>query len=147
VADLIASKQASMFALVTVCGCLSGIVVWAAGQGQDSLSSRRGAEAGAVETESHEKLLREGSDIVDEVGRFHDTGDRVLFQPHNRQGAFQMLENLALERMAIAMEEAGSERLWSVSGTVTEYRGANFLLLTKAILKAKNAQASPARAR
>jgi hypothetical protein len=80
--------------------------------------------------------------LTDVAGEFQSTGDRILFQPRDRKSGLLVLENLALERVARALEEIREPGLWSVSGTVTEFRGANYLLITRAVLKAK----PPARA-
>ena len=45
------------------------------------------------------------------------------------------LENLNLERVALANNKATNRQEWFVSGTVTEFRGVNYLLIEKAVLK------------
>ena len=40
-----------------------------------------------------------------------------------------------LQRIAQKIEEIPGQLEWNVSGIVTEYRGANFLLVTHALLK------------
>jgi hypothetical protein len=47
-----------------------------------------------------------------------------------------VLENLALERIGRALDESRGTRLWVVSGLITEYRGANYLLVSKAVMQA-----------
>ena len=90
-----------------------------------------------------EMRLREGSILSDEVGEFLTTGDRLVFQPRDRGSSLVVLENLALERISSVLEESDAARLWSVSGTVTEYRGTNYLLVTRAALKANRQPAKP----
>ncbi len=79
--------------------------------------------------------LREGSRIVDRVGELRETGGRVAFYPDGETYSLQLLENLALERVARDLDQ--NPRKWSISGTVTEYRGANYLLLQRAVLKSR----------
>ena len=87
--------------------------------------------------------LREGSRLVEVPGEFHDTGDRIIFQPSEMSTSFQTLENLALERISRALDTP-TPRLWSVTGTVTEFRNANYLFVTRAVLKAKKPAAKRA---
>jgi hypothetical protein len=86
---------------------------------------------------------REGTTLVDVPGYFKLTGDRATFFPSRGDVHYLALENLNLERIAIAISDIPEQLPWIVSGTVTEYRGANYLLVTKAILQ--NAPATPAR--
>ena len=82
---------------------------------------------------------REGAKLADVNGRFQLTGDRVMFVPSEAtQGvSYHVLENLALERVLDNLNESRSERLWTISGTLTEFRNANHLLLGKAVLQAQ----------
>jgi hypothetical protein len=54
------------------------------------------------------------------------------------------LENLNLERVASVINENPEQLQWSVSGTITEYRGANYLLVSRATLKSKPAVSTTA---
>jgi hypothetical protein len=85
------------------------------------------------------QCLREGTKIVDRLGHFRMTGDRVTFFTADGSRHFVGLENLNLERIARAIEEDTAQLQWSVTGTVTEYRGANFLTVECAILKGQKA--------
>jgi hypothetical protein len=78
--------------------------------------------------------LREGSVLKNLPGTFQVAGDRITFCPSERDAAFPVLENLALERVWGMLESVGG-RLWSVSGTVTEYRGRNYLLIERAVVR------------
>jgi hypothetical protein len=86
---------------------------------------------------------REGTNLVDVPGYFKLTGDRATFFPAGGETHYLALENLNLERIAAAISDIPEQVPWRVSGTVTEYRGANFLLVTKAILQ--NGPAAPIR--
>ncbi|HMS95000.1 MAG TPA: hypothetical protein PKA03_07240 [Tabrizicola sp.] len=78
---------------------------------------------------------REGARLTDVHGLFELTGDRVAFFPGAGRESYRLLENLALERVAQVISESRTRQEWMVSGTLTEFRGANYLLLTKAVIK------------
>jgi hypothetical protein len=80
---------------------------------------------------------REGHKLNDVVGEFQKSGDRYNFYPQSGGGVIRVLENLALERVANRLVDDPASRLWVVSGVLTEYRGENFLLLTRAVLKTR----------
>jgi hypothetical protein len=79
---------------------------------------------------------REGTRLTDVVGRFELAGDRVTFHPANERENYRVLENLALERVGQVLGESRARHEWTVTGVLTEYRGANYLLLQKAVIKA-----------
>jgi hypothetical protein len=79
--------------------------------------------------------LREGSKLTDVSGSFEFAGDRVAFVPDGSNDSLRVLENLALERVSRLLTEGRGSRSWVVSGVLTEFRGANFLLVTKATVK------------
>lgn len=79
---------------------------------------------------------REGTKIAGQVGQFKMTGDRLTFYAQNpQQQPLQVLENLGLERVSRMMTEKGGTLEWTIDGTLTEYQGVNFLLLTRATVK------------
>lgn len=80
---------------------------------------------------------REGTLLVDVLGHFKLAGDRATFYSSQGNTRYGGLENLNLERIAIVVSENPDELEWCVSGQVTEYRGSNYLLITKAVLKTK----------
>lgn len=85
-------------------------------------------------TRSHR--LREGTQIRSEAGYFRLDGDGATFvsdSGHQLGG----LANLNLERVVRVLNNAEESQYvrWSVNGTVTEFEGRNFLLITRAIYK------------
>lgn len=85
-----------------------------------------------------EQRQREGSQLSGEVGHFRSVGDRLVLQVHDSPNKYVCLENLALERIGKAINQRGArgnELLWDVTGTFTEYRGVNYLLVTRAVLR------------
>jgi len=104
------------------------------------VSAARGepaATGGAAQGDKKEHRRREGTVLVDVVGSFKFSGDRATFCAADTGACFAGLENLALERVTQVIGDYPEQLQWSVCGTVTEYRGANYLLLSRAILKSK----------
>ena len=81
--------------------------------------------------------VREGAKWEDEVGEFQAAGERIRFHSRDRDIKLTVLENLALERVARVLDETREPPLWSVSGMVTEFHGGNYLLVTRAVVKAR----------
>lgn len=81
------------------------------------------------------RQIREG-EVVEFVGALELSGDRAVFYPQDGGEPLRLLENLALERVTRLLRETHAERQWLVSGEITEYRGANYLLLHKAVQRA-----------
>jgi hypothetical protein len=79
--------------------------------------------------------LREGGEIINQVGSFRTSGNRLAFVSADNQRHFITLENRNLERVVQAIAENAKELEWTVSGMISEYRGANFLLINRAELK------------
>jgi hypothetical protein len=92
--------------------------------------------------EANRKRVREGTNI-DKTGYFRTTGDRVTFYADNGKMRYRGLENLMLERIARTIEDNPGQLEWKVTGIVTEYRGANFLLVTHAVLKTNEERFAP----
>lgn len=79
---------------------------------------------------------REGTKLVDQNGTFEFLGDRAAFVPTGTKESYRVLENLALERISRQQGDVRSSQEWSISGVLTEYRGTNYLLVTKAVARA-----------
>jgi len=80
---------------------------------------------------------REGTQLAESAGQFSLVGDRVAFLPSDRERRIICLENLALERVAAVVRESPEAVDWTVSGTITEYQGVNYLLLGRAVQRAR----------
>ena len=78
--------------------------------------------------------LREGTQVEKVSGHFKLTGDRVTFVTADGKQRFGGLENLALERVARVVKDSPAQLRWTIAGVITEYRGANYLLVTHAVL-------------
>jgi hypothetical protein len=79
--------------------------------------------------------LREGGKIVNQAGYFRASGNRLTFESADYKRSFIALENHNLEQVAQAVAENAKQLEWIVSGTISEYRGENFLLVNRAELK------------
>ncbi|MDA1054509.1 MAG: hypothetical protein O3C40_29085 [Planctomycetota bacterium] len=100
------------------------------------VADRQGADPGQLDGADGKGLrLREGMNLVNQVGELREAGGRIAFYPEGDKRSLQVLENLALERVSRELDQ--SNRKWSVSGIVTEYKGGNYLLLHRAVLKAR----------
>lgn len=85
-----------------------------------------------------DRRMREGTQIADRLGHFRMTGGRVTFFTADGKRRLVGLENLNLERIARTIADSPRPLQWTVTGTVTEYRGVNFLLVRRAILKSRS---------
>jgi hypothetical protein len=80
--------------------------------------------------------LREGTRLTDIKGAFVSIGaDSVTFSPKGGKDSYRVLENLALQRVSQQLDENRGHRQWVVSGLITEFRGSNYLLVTKAVVQ------------
>lgn len=81
------------------------------------------------------QLQREGTQLQDERGRFLTVGVRLTFVSAGGK-RYIGLENLNLQRVGKIIATSADSVEWFVSGTVTEYQGANYLLIARARRKA-----------
>ena len=125
--------------------------IWATGLKADEPPRRPEPGAGSARTAlpaspaagprrpDEEKLgerLREGTRLTDVSGSFQTAGDRISFHPDGGKGeSYRVLENLALERVDRFLGQARGTPTWTVSGVITEFRGTNYLLVTKAMVR------------
>ena len=128
-----AYRRYATVAFITTLIIGTAITLWAM-----EPASREGTPADGG-TPSVKQRRREG-DLFQGPGRFESTGDRITFYSEQDDEVFRVLENLALERIARILEDPsglGASRKWGVTGVVTEYQGSNYLLIERAILKAR----------
>jgi hypothetical protein len=92
--------------------------------------------AASIKRPGEHGRLREGSKLVNVQGRMELVGDQATFTPAEGSESFRLLENLALERINQILSDSRDKSQWEISGMVTEYRGNNYLLVTKAVIKA-----------
>lgn len=104
------------------------------------------AESPADEEDANRKvrLLREGDHLEQRAGRFKASGNRLVFELAEKSAdgvsKFFVLENLNLERVARVIDADPEPIDWTVSGVITEFRGANYLSLKEAVRKTRAAK-------
>ena len=103
----------------------------------DSAAPQPASASAPAEQKSAERQ-REGTRLIDQSGRFEFAGDQVAFFPADGKDSFRVLENLALERISRILSESRTKHDWTISGTLTEFRGGNYLLITKAAIKSSS---------
>jgi len=109
--------------------------------GQPRIPQKTGLErsevslTGKSDQTQRDHRIREGTEIIDSTGYFRMTGDRVTFFTDDGSGRYVALENLNLERVSRAIADNPEPLQWTVTGTITEYRGANYLFVRRAALK------------
>lgn len=146
--------QAMCWAVIWAWQAAGSSVALAGEATAQALARAVGAAAGEAVVESIERKagsavrpgerLREGTRLVDVVGTFQAIGaDGITFSPRGSKDSYRVLENLALERIGRAMDETRGARQWVVSGLITEYRGANYLLVSKAVMQAEEPADAP----
>ena len=89
------------------------------------LVSYAGAPAPPVRT------LRERSRLLDRRGTVKVSAGRLQFVPADGAPAMVLLENHLLERVEQLLRHGPGSPELQISGLVTEYRGRNYLLLTR----------------
>jgi hypothetical protein len=81
--------------------------------------------------------LREGTRLREVTGRFRQSGDSLTFIDADGR-EISGLPNLNLERILRMLKtvEEPESITWSVSGSITEFSGRNYLLISRAVYKA-----------
>ncbi len=102
----------------------------------DRLAAVTAPAASATRVGPKQPRIREGTTLVEQAGVFQTAGDRVTFLTSDGQRRFVVLENLQLERILRAVGESLTPPQWTVSATVTEFCGANYLFVDRAVLRA-----------
>jgi hypothetical protein len=104
-------------------------VLFVAGVGQTAHSTEA-AQAIEGTQATDPALLREGALIQNLSGQFQRQGNRLVFVAADGR-RLTALENLNLQRVADKLE-VDATFTWFVWGTVTEFRGDRFLLISRA---------------
>jgi hypothetical protein len=94
-----------------------------------------GVDAPSGQSNVKLRVRREGTQLRDEPGRFIASGNRVTFIAADGTN-YIGLENLNLERVGKVVAASPEAVEWFVTGTVTEYQGSNYLLLSHTRRKA-----------
>jgi hypothetical protein len=143
---------------IVVVACGGGLTAEEAQPLSSPSSSAQAADDGAAEREGGTSTstkeateldltklrLREGTRLRDASGRFRLSGDSLTFiDGESRE--ISGLPNLNLERIIRMLKtvEEPESITWSVSGTVTEFSGRNYLLISRAVYKAASPPPAP----
>jgi hypothetical protein len=124
----------TVVAIISVAAQLPGQPPWRSGEAR--LGSSAFNAVPDADEDTPKERVREGTELHKIEGVFKMVGDRIAFYSGEDKEPFRILENLALERIWRMLDQARG-RTWIVSGTVTEYRGGNFLLVSRAVLKSR----------
>jgi hypothetical protein len=93
----------------------------------------------AAQNSANTDRFHEGDELVDQAGQFSASGDRTVFLTADGKSRLIALENVTLNRIASTIDGNSAPLQWIVSGKVTEYRGSNYLLLTRVQRKSEAA--------
>jgi hypothetical protein len=126
-----ALERVPMAGLMCAGAILLGIALAGA---RTSPTHETGAPPSASPSDAPMTLL-EGTELREEPGVFQLSGDRQTFVPAGKKQRFTILENSVLERVAQSLLNNPLPQQWIVSGTVTSYRGNQYLLLARAVQK------------
>ena len=140
------SKMVKMAMAIVVCGLAIACLI--SGGSRWLTAAETGTSGGSADSPTgaaadNQDRLREGTSLSDRAGYFKLTGDRLTF--YSPDGTLRLggLENLNLERIAKIVGESPEALEWVVSGTITEYQGTNYLLISRAVLKTKLKRRGP----
>lgn len=80
------------------------------------------------------RRYREGTVVEDYYGQFKTSGKRWVFVVDQDTERYVALENLNLERVARILAERPDSPTWRITGQITEFSGANYLLIQHVVL-------------
>ena len=80
---------------------------------------------------------REGTRLHQVHGVFTSIGDRLQFTTSDGKVQILVTENLLAERVLRSTLESSDPLAWTIQGTMTEFRGNNYLTLNYATIMAK----------
>jgi hypothetical protein len=99
------------------------------------------SSASADASDAGTGILREGTDIIDRMGRLQKSADNqqeefiLESDGHEMQEApLMILPNLKLMSMETATSQTSHDLRFRITGTVTEYHGRNYILLEKVVV-------------
>ena len=88
----------------------------------------------AVKKSENRNLVREGTVIQSQHVVFRVSNDRVMLSTGNGSERYICLENQNLQRVTDVLKGNPTFTDWTVDFLVTEYRGANYALIQRAVL-------------
>jgi hypothetical protein len=100
-----------------------------AGEGSAPAAPGPTALSAAAAVDPKLQVRREGTLLRDEPGRFVASGNRLTFVTSDGT-TYVGLENLNLQRISKVVAASPDPVQWFVSGTLTEFDGLNYLLVS-----------------
>lgn len=94
-----------------------------------AIASALGQEASKTANSVGSETLREGTAVKATNARCENRGDRLIVHLPVGNVSYVAIENLATQRVLDALADDESDKYWSFSGSVTEFRSKNFLIL------------------
>jgi hypothetical protein len=79
------------------------------------------------------KQIREGTPFLGKRVYFRQTGQRTMMFTTDGKENYLVLENLSLERILDAMDKKPDRGVWLADGEFTEFQGANYVLIQRAV--------------
>ncbi|GHT31734.1 hypothetical protein FACS1894214_3290 [Planctomycetales bacterium] len=79
------------------------------------------------------KQIREGTPFLAKRVYFRQTGQRTMMFTTDGKENYLVLENLSLERILDAMDKKPDRGIWLADGEFTEFQGANYVLIQRAV--------------
>ncbi len=125
--------------IITVCAA-SLVAAVLLLQDDRAVSAPQSDDALSLDSQRSQTHFREGQRTGALRGHFKRFGGRFAFFTDDGRHRFGTLENLNLQRVVRVVTETPRTLHWNVSGVVTEYRGSNFLLLSRATLLTRGGQ-------
>lgn len=80
---------------------------------------------------------REGTRLHQVQGIFATSGERLQFTTSDGKVQILTTENLLAERVIRSIQESSEPLAWTIQGTLTEYKGVNYLTLNYASILSK----------
>jgi hypothetical protein len=111
--------------------CAGALLLGVALAGARSNSEEQNANSDAPKSAAATARYHEGDELVEQSGRFKRNGDQLVFCTSAGDSQLVVLQNRTLDRVANDLV-GNASLIWTVSGKITEYRGSNYLLLTRA---------------
>jgi len=124
-----------------------GFVVWAQRPElpvQQPNQEIRPIAPSAAKQISRANRIREGTAFKGKHVFFRETGDQIVLYTVEDSQRFACLKNLALERILATMQEKPERQFWKIDGEFTEFRGENFVLISRAVVAQPPASNIPA---
>jgi len=111
-----------------------------------AVDSRQKRPVHEKERQASAHRLREGTHITDTIGYFQQNGEGAIFvtKDNNKLGGLPNLNLQRVLRMLKGTEEPENVQ-WNVNGTITEFDGRNYLLISRAVYKSNALPPAPDR--